>query len=101
MNQEKTSAIRDRLFVIAKNKCGMSDEKASDFAFHMVDWADDLVELMEIYSHPEDRTDDQISDSLHRILVHIPNHIAAAGKILTDLPVRDIFEVGALNEPNH
>lgn len=101
MDKEKTSAIRDRLFTVAKNKCGMSDERASDFAFHMVDWADDLEELMGLYSNPGERTDEEISVSLHRILVHIPNHIAAAGKILTDLPVRDIFEVGALDEPNH
>jgi hypothetical protein len=35
---------------------------------------------------------------LIQFLVHAPNHLAAASKMLTDIPVTDVFGVGALEE---
>jgi hypothetical protein len=31
-------------------------------------------------------------------LAHVPNHLAAASKLLTGIPVTDIFGVGATSE---
>ena len=30
-------------------------------------------------------------------LVHVPAHVAAAGKLITGLPVEDVFNVGAIS----
>jgi len=66
-----------------------------DVAFHMTDWLDDLSTLQAFYASPETYTSSQIVDLLTRFLLHVPNHVAAAGKLLTGEPVADIFDVGA------
>lgn len=38
---------------------------------------------------------DAVVDLLYGFLIHVPNPAAAAGKLLTEMSVSDIFEVGA------
>ena len=46
-------------------------------------------------------SDAEVSQLLISFLVHVPNHVAAASKLYTDIPVTDIFGVGATSEnPN-
>jgi hypothetical protein len=42
---------------------------------------------------------DEINSLLIKFLIHVPNHVAAACKLLTGIPVSDIFKVGATEEP--
>jgi hypothetical protein len=43
-------------------------------------------------------SDAEVSELLIGFLVHVPNHVAAASKLYTDVPVTDIFGVGATSE---
>ncbi len=81
-----------------KEEMELSSEHAHDVAFHMTDWLDDLVSLQDFYESPQKYTSDEVSDLLMGFLIHAPNHIAAASKLMTKIPVKDIFEVGATTE---
>ncbi len=82
----------------AMKKMDLTDEKAHDIAFHMTDWLEDLAKLQKYYEAPEKLSSDEASDLLMKFLLHVPNHIAAAMKLISDFPVTDIFEVGAVSE---
>ena len=69
-----------------------------DIAFHMTDWLADLEEWHAYCQSPESLEPDQTIELLIRFLVHVPNHVAAASKLMTGIPVADIFEVGAVAE---
>jgi hypothetical protein len=69
---------------------------ANEVAFHMTDWLDDLNALVDLYSGRTRWTPARVDDVLGDFLVHVPNHIAAAGKVLCDFEVDDIFQVGAI-----
>ena len=73
-----------------------SPEVRHDIAFHMTDWLSDLQEWHSFCESPESLEPDQISDLLIRFLVHVPNHLAAASRLMTGIPVTDIFDVGAV-----
>ena len=76
----------------------LNEERAHDIAFHMTDWLADFASLHEFFEAPQKYSPDEVSDLLMDFLVHAPNHIAAASKLMTGIPVQDIFEVGATNE---
>lgn len=75
-------------------------EVRHDIAFHMTDWLTDLEEWHSYCQSPETLDADQTTDLLIRFLVHVPNHLAAASKLLTGIPVADIFAVGAVATDN-
>ena len=43
-------------------------------------------------------SDDEVHRLLIQFLIPVPNHLAAAGKLHIDIPVRDIFGIGATSE---
>lgn len=67
-----------------------------DIAFHMTDWLADLEKWHAYCQSPETLDADQTTELLIGFLVHVPNHLAAASKLMTGIPVMDIFEVGAV-----
>lgn len=67
-----------------------------DIAFHMTDWLADLEKWHAYCQSPETLDADQTAELLIEFLVHVPNHLAAASKLMTGIPVMDIFEVGAV-----
>lgn len=71
-----------------------------DIAFHLTDWRSDLERLVALYQAPEKFSTDEASAILMGFLMHAPNHLAAAAKLMVDMPVTDIFEVGATAEIN-
>jgi hypothetical protein len=71
-----------------------------DVAFHMTDWLSDLRDLVRIFESPETATDPEVASALMTFLVHVPAHVAAAAKLYTGEPVRDVFEVGAVAPPS-
>jgi len=76
----------------------MQPEIIADAVFHMTDWLSDLEEWHSFCENPESLSNDALQDLLMEFLVHVPNHVAAAGKLITDIPVKDIFKVGATEE---
>ncbi len=82
----------------AMKEMDFTDEKAHDIAFHMTDWLSDMAELQQFYETPDKLSHDEISDLLMGFLLHVPNHIAAASKLISDFPVTDVFGVGAVSE---
>lgn len=73
-------------------------EIVEDIAFHMTDWKEDLVELVNLYDSPGELSNDQIQHLIIKFLAHVPNHIAAARKLIGLGPIEDVFEVGVLTE---
>jgi hypothetical protein len=71
-------------------------ERASDIAFHMVDWNGDAAFIVALLLWPERFTKDEVLQGIYAFLCHAPDHLAAAAKLL-GVPVTDVFEVGALD----
>ena len=83
---------------VALNGMEMRQTDISDAAFHMTDWISDLEEWTMFCENPDSLTSCQIQDLLMDFLIHVPNHVAAASKLVTGIPVQDIFNVGATVE---
>ena len=74
------------------------DKVAAEIAFHLADWNSDAAFLVAVHLFPERFTDAEISQRVLALLLHAPNHLAAAAK-LAGHPIQDIFGVGPLEEP--
>ncbi len=89
--------IREAIGMALKD-LDMQPTDISDAAFHMTDWLGDLNHWNSFCEKPESLTGEEIQELLMSFLVHVPNHVAAAGKLITGIPVTDIFDVGATVE---
>jgi hypothetical protein len=69
-----------------------------DIAFHMTDWTEDLNDLLQLHEKIEELSDEQIRKLVIGFLAHVPNHLAAAKKLIGLGPIEDVFEVGVLEE---
>ena len=78
----------------------LTDAAADDVAFHMTDWLDNLDAYARFCADPSSMSDAEVDKVLTDFLVHVPNHIAAAGKLYTGIPVTDIFDVNATAAEN-
>lgn len=76
----------------------LDPEKAADATFHMVDWLSDLHHWNKFCENPESLTAVETGTMVMNFLVHVPAHLAAACKLLTDLPVADVFGIEATSE---
>jgi len=76
----------------------LEPQAVEDVAFHMTDWKENLEEIVRLYEHPELLSDEQIQHIILVFLAHVPNHVAAAKKLLGLGPIEDVFEVGVLEE---
>ena len=90
--------IQGAIEAAVRKEAELPEATVRDVAFHMTDWLDDLCRFYEFCKAPTDFSTRKIEEMLIRFLVHVPNHIAAASKLLTDIPVTDIFGVGATSE---
>ncbi|MCX5734985.1 MAG: hypothetical protein NTW68_11755 [candidate division NC10 bacterium] len=66
-------------------------EKAADIGFHMSDWNSDAAFILALHLFPERFTKEEIQDGVTDFLIHAPNHVAEAAKLL-GFPVSDIFK---------
>jgi hypothetical protein len=98
MNKFDSVAVRARIAEVARRDAGLPDAVADDVAFHMTDWLEDLEAYVRFCAHPNKMSDEDVSELLSDLLVHVPNHVAAASKLYTGVPVTDIFGVGATEE---
>ena len=60
---------------------------------------DELARYAAFCRSPDAIDDAALADLLTAFLCHVPEHLAAAGRLHTGLPLQDIFGVGAV-EPN-
>jgi len=89
------SIIRKCIEDAARSEAELSVEIARDVSFHMTDWLDDLALYVDFCRNPLAFSPAQVNDLLIKFLVHVPNHVAAASKLYTDIPVTDVFGIGA------
>lgn len=90
--------VRHQIVEAATVEAGLSTAVANDAAFHLTDWLGDLYDFVEFCKAPESHTPEEVNDVLLALLIHAPNHLAAAAKLYADLQVADIFNVGAVAE---
>jgi hypothetical protein len=90
--------IKDRIQRAAQQVLDLPEAVAADVAFHMTDWLDDLEAYVRFCSEPKALTDKQVSDLLMAVLVHVPNHLAAAAKLYTGGGVTDVSGVRATTD---
>jgi hypothetical protein len=90
--------IADAIYNALTEATDLKPDVISDIAFHMTDWLDGLESFHQFCQDPDQLSSAQIEKLLIDFLIHVPNHVAAAGKLLNDIPVSDIFAVGATTE---
>ena len=77
---------------------GINEATAKDVAFHMSDWQIDLDEWASVWKDPDKFDDEQLTEIIYGFLVHVPNHINAAKKLLELGPIEDVFGVGIFED---
>src|ERR1700722_9653761 len=75
-----------------------SPQVAADVAFHLTDWNWDAAFLVAVHLFPERFTPEELVMGTDMLLLHAPNHLAAAATLVGN-PIQDIFEVGVLDSP--
>jgi len=96
-----TARVREAIEKAVRIEAGVSEAVARDIAFHLTDWLDDLAEYHAFCEAPDTLPTQAIEKLLTDFLVHVPNHVAAASKLLLGVPVTDIFGVGATRETSN
>lgn len=76
----------------------MDKETASEISFHMTDWIEDNEKLISMYENIDQFNSDQIQSVLISYLAHVPEHVAAAKKLIGLGNLEDIFQVNILNK---
>src|SRR5687768_6284228 len=74
------------------------EAKARDAAFHMSDWKADMDKWSAVWANPDGFDDEELRRVIYGFLIHVPNHINAAAKLLGLGPVEDLFGVGIFEE---
>jgi hypothetical protein len=90
--------VRAVLEAVLRTEADLSESEARDVAFHLTDWLGDLEQYYMFCKEPGCATPAEVQKLVIDFLVHVPNHVAAASKLLTGIPVSDIFGVGATSE---
>jgi hypothetical protein len=101
MNKIDSELVRARIREVARRDMELAESVADDVSFHMTDWLAELDAYSRFCADPSKLSDAEVSGMLTNFLVHVPNHIAAASKLYTGVPVTDIFSVGATSEDTH
>jgi hypothetical protein len=94
---QKAAILRERLekaFVAS----GTKPKIAKDIAFHLTDWDNDLEDMVRLYEHASELSDDDILSIIYRMLAHMPNHLAAAKKLSGMGPIEDVFNLQVCEE---
>ena len=94
---ENTERVKQRIFV-ALTEIEIPSETARDIAFHMTDWDHNLEDLTSVYDMNQRLDNKRVSEIVIEFLAHVPNHVAAARKLIGIGPIEDVFEVGVLEE---
>jgi hypothetical protein len=88
--------IQDRVAAVLSPDVGA--DVAREIAFHMADWSENLEELHHAWHNLNSIDDERLGRVIYTFLAHVPNHVAAAKKLIGCGPIEDIFKVGVLAE---
>ena len=77
---------------------GEEEAVARDIGFHMTDWLQDAVELLDTYEKIDSLSDEEITGFLYKFLGHVPNHLNAAAKLSGMGKVEDVFKIGIFED---
>lgn len=92
------SRVRAVLEAVLRTEAHLPEPVARDVVFHLTDWLSDLEDYYAFCADPTRVSAAELNNFLIGFLAHVPNHLAAASKLLTGIPVTDIFGVGATSE---
>ena len=101
---ERTHRLEDlsnteiREIIAAAISGDYDQERANQIAFHLTDWVSDAAFIVAVHLFPERFTPEEIDAGAGLLLVHAPNHLAAAAT-LSGNPIQDVFEAGVPHEP--
>ncbi len=76
------------------------DEAARSIAFHLMDWTSEAAFLLALAMFPDQFSKSEVSEEADALLVHVPNHIAAAAKISGNR-CEDIWGESPADRPIH
>ena len=54
--------------------------------------------MQKLYSNIGETNDERLQSTLIQFLAHVPDHLAAAKKLIGLGPITDVFGIGALEE---
>ncbi len=91
-------SIEIAIHTVLEKETDFTPEVIHDITFHMTDWLKDLENYNQFCNDPDQMSSEDVHSLLIDFLVHVPNHIVAASKLLTGIPVADVFDVGATKE---
>lgn len=94
MNQDRICSALERALERKGHYPG--EERRRDIAFHLTDWLADLQDWHRFCESPDSFSAEEINKLVIAFLLHVPNHLAAASKLMLDIPVTDVFDVGAV-----
>jgi hypothetical protein len=100
LSQSRTQRIDDlsntqiREIIATAISSEYGQERAKEIAFHLTDWICDAAFLVALHLFPEQFTPEEVDAGVGLLLVHAPNHLAAAAT-LSNNPIEDVFDVGA------
>ena len=98
MVQFNPEIIQARIREVGLREMSLSESTAADVAFHMTDWLNHFEAYQRFCLNPSGLSDEEVNRMLIKFLVDVPNHLAAASKLYTDVPVTDVYGVGATSE---
>ncbi len=83
---ERRHRLLQKIFI----SYGGKEKDAWDFAFHMLDWDEDLERLYGVYSNPG-RLTNKKGDAVFRFLIHATYHLMEAYRLLRGEECVNIF----------
>ena len=92
-SHERHAQLRCR-FERALAKEGYGRQRATDIAFHLLDWMEQLEALHRLYQHADAQSDCEILVALIDFMVHAPHHINAAKFLIGLGAPDDVFGLG-------
>src|SRR5437899_1625955 len=75
------AAVPPSTDVMATALADLGEQRAHDIAFHLADWSADAAFLVAVHLFPERFTPAEVEAGIDLLLVHAPNHLAAAAKL--------------------
>jgi hypothetical protein len=90
--------IKERIEMLLKSDKSYSKDQRKDIVFHMTDWLSDFRALASFFENPEGLSSEAFEKILIGFLLHAPDHIAAARKIVTGQGMEDVFKVGIFED---
>ena len=83
--------LADRISISIRNAADLPEAECSEIAFHSTDWLDELELLCSTFDNIETLSDEEIYNNLLKFLIHAPEHIVRAAKLMTGTDVEGAF----------